>query len=57
MILYNIIKNERARNKPEDDSKISVRNKFPINFPKKTESVLVLFRLQTDLKKSLSDVR
>ena len=35
MILYNIIKNERARNKPEDDSTISVRNKFPINFPKK----------------------
>ena len=56
MILYNIIKDEWARNKSKDDSTVSVRYKFPINLPKETKSVLVLFRCQSDLKKSLSDV-
>ena len=34
MILYNIIKDEWARNKSKDDSTVSVRYKFPINLPK-----------------------
>ena len=45
MILYNIIKDEWARNKSKDDSTVSVRYKFPINLPKETKSVLVLFSL------------
>ena len=57
MILYNIIKDEWARNKPKNDSTVSVRYKFPVNLPKETKSVLIFFRCQTNLKKFLSDVR
>ena len=56
-MIYNIIKDEWAGNKPKNDSTVSVRYKFPVNLPKKTKSVLVPFRCQVNLKKRLSDVR
>ena len=52
MMLYNLIKDEWARNKPKNYRMLFVGYKFPINLSKETKSVLVLLRYQTDPKKS-----